>query len=348
MDANVKISILIPTFNRADLLGATLQGVANQTYPEWECIVVDDGSTDHTQSVVQKFQAADARFKYLVRPANAIKGAPTCRNIGLAQAQGDYVMFFDSDDLLPATALAKRMEVVRLQPDFDFWVFQTVRCREQIGDDAHIWNSLETPNSEDIAAFLRINPTWHTSGPVFSKKFLDANDLHYTEGVRSWQDWEFHLRVLLHQPTYFKCSNPTAAAYQRFHEQKAINKERSEAIHQDRLATCFMLMEVFRETGELSVKFQRLFFKVCYFIMAQATKAAFNVANWKQIAAMLPAIGRLDVYFWRHYLLHQNDNNRKFHYKKKKLLETLKERYFYKRFPVDDFSHRTWYKNTLT
>ena len=342
------LSIVIPTYNRSGLLEKTLDSIQAQSYGRWECIVVDDGSTDHTAAVVQKLQAADTRFKYLTRPADAVKGAPSCRNIGLAHAQGTYVMFFDSDDLLPATALANRMEVVQHNPDYDFWVFQTIRCKERMGDDTHIWNSLERPHSEDIPAFLGINPVWHTSGPVFSKKFLETNHLHYTEGVRSWQDWEFHLRVLLLSPHYYKCGNPKAAAYQRFHAQRAINKEQSDTIHRDRLDTCFMLIEEFQKAGQLSADIQRQFFKVCYFIMAQATSEALHAAHWKQLAAKLPAIGRLDVYFWRRYLVHQKHKQRRWHYKKKNLLEMLKERYFYKRFPVDDFSNRTWYKNTLT
>ncbi len=88
-------SIVIPTYNRADLIGLTLASVLAQDRPDFEVLVVDDGSRDHTAAVVA--QHADPRLHYLPK-ANAERGA--ARNYGLARAQGKYVLFLDSDDLL--------------------------------------------------------------------------------------------------------------------------------------------------------------------------------------------------------------------------------------------------------
>ncbi|UOQ97069.1 glycosyltransferase family 2 protein [Hymenobacter sp. 5317J-9] len=88
-------SVIIPTYNRAGFIGATLDSVLAQDLAEFEVLVVDDGSTDHTAAVVQAY--TDPRLHYLPK-ANAERGA--ARNYGVARAQGEYVLFLDSDDLL--------------------------------------------------------------------------------------------------------------------------------------------------------------------------------------------------------------------------------------------------------
>ena len=89
------VSIVVPTFNRAGLIVSTLDSVEAQSFADWECIVVDDGSTDGTADVVKPFLARDPRFRYVAQ-ANA--GASAARNHGIALARGRYVAFLDSDD----------------------------------------------------------------------------------------------------------------------------------------------------------------------------------------------------------------------------------------------------------
>lgn len=94
-------SIVIPTYNRASLIGLTLQSVLTQTYPHVEILVVDDGSKDNTAEAVARYP--DPRLHYLPKE-NAERGA--ARNYGLARAQGEYVLFLDSDDRLHPGHLA--------------------------------------------------------------------------------------------------------------------------------------------------------------------------------------------------------------------------------------------------
>ena len=94
-------SIIIPTYNRAGLIGLTLQSVMDQEFIDFELLVVDDGSTDDTAAVVARY--ADPRLRYLPKQ-NAERGA--ARNYGLARAQGEYVLFLDSDDRLHPHHLA--------------------------------------------------------------------------------------------------------------------------------------------------------------------------------------------------------------------------------------------------
>ena len=77
---NALVSIIIPTFNRAHLLGETLNSVINQTYSNWECIVVDDGSSDYTEQLMEFYIQKDPRIIFVRRPDNRPKGANACRN----------------------------------------------------------------------------------------------------------------------------------------------------------------------------------------------------------------------------------------------------------------------------
>ena len=92
--SSAKVSVIIPAYNQADYVGKAIQSVLDQTYPDWELIVVDDGSTDATASVVRQFH--DPRIRYIYQ---ANKGASGARNTGIAKSSGKYVTFLDADDM---------------------------------------------------------------------------------------------------------------------------------------------------------------------------------------------------------------------------------------------------------
>ena len=125
MSANNLVSIIIPTYNRADLIGQTLDSVLVQTYQNWECIVVDDGSTDKTAEVVSCYLAKDNRFRYFERPINKIKGANSCRNYGLEKAKGNFINWFDSDDLMKNNFLERKLKIIN-EEKTDFVVSKSI------------------------------------------------------------------------------------------------------------------------------------------------------------------------------------------------------------------------------
>lgn len=104
------VSVVIPTYNRADYIGETIESVLQQTYPNIEVIVVDDGSTDDTREVVRRFEP---QVRY-VWQENAERGA--CRNHGLRLARGEYIAFLDSDDLWLPTKVAEGVEFLSANP----------------------------------------------------------------------------------------------------------------------------------------------------------------------------------------------------------------------------------------
>ena len=90
------ISVVIPAYNAEQFLDETLESVLSQTYENWECIIVNDGSTDNTESIAKKWCEKDARFCYFYKENS---GVSDTRNLGIKEARGEYITFLDADDL---------------------------------------------------------------------------------------------------------------------------------------------------------------------------------------------------------------------------------------------------------
>lgn len=109
-------SVVIAAYNSQDLIGETLASIAAQTFSDWECIVVDDGSTDNTRAVIEKFADRDKRFRYVFQ-----KNGERCRarNHGLSFARGEFVAFVDHDDLWKPEFLQETVADLRAHPEAD-------------------------------------------------------------------------------------------------------------------------------------------------------------------------------------------------------------------------------------
>ncbi|WP_051234372.1 glycosyltransferase family 2 protein [Flavobacterium denitrificans] len=108
----IKVSIIIPTFNRIDLLQETLLSVKKQTISNWECLIIDDGSADQTDVIIPAIISDDCRFKYFKRPENYLKGAASCRNYGFELSKGKYIQWLDDDDLLSINKLELQVKLL--------------------------------------------------------------------------------------------------------------------------------------------------------------------------------------------------------------------------------------------
>ncbi|NND76948.1 MAG: glycosyltransferase family 2 protein [Flavobacteriales bacterium] len=123
MSEKIKFSIVIPTYNRKELLTKTINSCIEQSYPDLEVIIVDDGGTDGTDSMIAEKYASNPKVKYYWKE-NAERGA--ARNFGTNRASGDYVIFLDSDDLMRKGCLALYVEKIsKYGPDVLFSNYET-------------------------------------------------------------------------------------------------------------------------------------------------------------------------------------------------------------------------------
>ncbi len=192
------VSIVIPLYNRESFIKETVDSIMNQSHRQFECIIIDDHSTDNSLPVAKKSTGNDDRFIVRKRSSD-VKGASACRNEGMNMASGDFLMFLDSDDLLTEKCLEERVALFQKSLKMDFIVTQTGIFKNDRNHVTHYWNDLS--GTDDIVNFLQGNG-WQTSSTFFRTGFV--RQFRYDDEAFSWQDIDFHLRVLLKEPDYVK------------------------------------------------------------------------------------------------------------------------------------------------
>lgn len=112
-NSHPKVSVILPTYNRAHLIGRAIQSVLAQTYQDFELIIIDDGSTDNTEEIVKSIN--DERIIYILHKEN--KGPSAARNTGIKASKGEYIAFQDSDDEWLPEKLEKQIEAFEIDPE---------------------------------------------------------------------------------------------------------------------------------------------------------------------------------------------------------------------------------------
>ena len=213
MQNNSIISIIIATFNRANLIGETIQSIQQQTYPFWECIVVDDDSVDNTSEVVTQFSIKDSRIKYFKRPQNRPKGPNSSRNFGIENSLGSYILSLDSDDLLLPDYLNKKVVLLDSNSSIDGVLSKTL----MVSDDKNILKretrTVLTNNLLDD--FISLKVSWYMHDIVWRRSFLEGK-LLYNENLLKMLDRDFHIRRLSENPKL--CLIDEYLALYRIHE----------------------------------------------------------------------------------------------------------------------------------
>ncbi len=110
------VSVVMATYNRADAIGGAIDSILNQTYDDFELIIIDDGCTDGTSQILEKYAAKDKRI-VLLRQNN--QGLAAARNTGVDKAQGKYIAFMDDDDVSVPNRLKKQVTFLEKHPDYD-------------------------------------------------------------------------------------------------------------------------------------------------------------------------------------------------------------------------------------
>lgn len=188
------ISIIIPTFNRAHLIGETLDSIIAQTYQNWECIVVDDCSTDNTEEVLEEYLKKDTRIFFYKKPNDMPKGPSAARNFGFQKSKGEYINFFDSDDLMHPQKLEIDLKNIQ-SGDFDFTISQS----EFFGGiiDKKYWNA-KLWSSDPINDFIVKGIGWSTNAPLWKNNKLKKMNLIFDEELVTADDYFFHIEALAH------------------------------------------------------------------------------------------------------------------------------------------------------
>jgi glycosyltransferase involved in cell wall biosynthesis len=199
-----KFSVIIPAYNVERYIAATIQSVLNQTYQNFEIIIVDDASPDRVGEICQRF--TDPRIK-LIRQEN--RGVSGALNTGIRQAQGEYLAFLDGDDLWLPEKLEKHIEHLEKSPD----VGVSFSRSSFIDDTGQPLNEYQMPKLKEITVpyLFCTNPVGNGSAAVVRRETLEAikfqdnlygsiEDCYFDECLRACQDSEILLRIAIQTP----------------------------------------------------------------------------------------------------------------------------------------------------
>lgn len=210
---NPTVSIITANYNKARFISETAHSVLNQSYKNWEWLIIDDNSTDNSAQVINQF-THDKRIQVFKNNEN--KGANFCRNFGLQMAKGDYVVFLDADDLLDKFCLENRIKIAIEKPDRNLLVFAMGVFKKEIGDDSRKW----LPKSKNpLQDFLQHKLPWSIMQPLWKRDFL-LELKGFDETFERLQDVELHTRALFHPAVSFKQIICAPDCYYRIDERR--------------------------------------------------------------------------------------------------------------------------------
>lgn len=186
------VSVIVPSYNRSEFLPKLVENVSAQDYRPIEIVIIDDGSTDETASIVcrdiLKCQGEDGfRVRYLVQQHGGVSSA---RNAGLFVSRGEFIQFLDSDDRLLPKKFSIQTQCLKNRSDVDYAYCKTVqigstgRCNAMIGAPMDIKKPVR-----NIALYL-----WHTSGPLY-RRIVCVKTGPWDEDLEMSEDWDYAARV---------------------------------------------------------------------------------------------------------------------------------------------------------
>lgn len=195
MSVKSKVSVIVPAYNAATYLPESIDSVLAQTYQDFEIILVDDGSTDQINCVVEKYRS---QLRYM-RQEN--KGPSAARNTGIRMALGEYLVFLDADDLIFTKKLALQAAFLDEHPDISI-VYSDGYCikedengnevRESFASLGYIIKSLAEP--EDSLKVLLIQNGFPLHAAMVRKRAIDKVD-GFDESLRALEDWDLWVRL---------------------------------------------------------------------------------------------------------------------------------------------------------
>jgi len=205
----MKVSIITASFNYADYIRETIQSVLNQTYNDWELIIVDDGSTDNSLNVISEYCQKDSRIKLFTHDNNQNKGLAETIKLGLSKAKCEYIAILESDDLWREDCLEKRIGVLGKFHEINF-IYNDV---EPFGDEGAVnitinyknkyfpmVNNIHTPFNP-LYSFYIVNLVPTLSSTFIKKEILEKCDMN--SPIKPLLDWWLYFQISVKNDFYF-------------------------------------------------------------------------------------------------------------------------------------------------
>ena len=223
MTQNTKlVSIVIPVYNVENYLRQVLDCVLEQTYDNWELIMVDDGSSDGSIVIGQEYANKDARIRFIQRETLP-KGAPACRAIGMGYAKGEYLIHFDSDDIIAPYCLEQRVKYMESHKNCDFAVFPMVGFYSKLFDaEGMVWGY--KTKGDAIYAILARSLPFVVATNIYRRKSFETHNVIWDTNINIYLDADYNLQCL-NTGMIYEISNLLPDYFYRLSAQNSVCKK---------------------------------------------------------------------------------------------------------------------------
>ena len=229
-----KVTIILTTFNRANLIGDTLNSILAQTYANWECFIIDDNSTDGTFAYLNDTYLGDKRIQYFLKDLEHYpKGLSASRNMGLDLiVDTDFIQFFDDDDIMHPQKIELQMNEFSIYKNLDFSFFNRVLYDDLLTDKLRYgyYDKCSSHLIQDIALGYYFGKYFFTAqSPLFKKSYL--SNLRFNEDIFFAEEWELFLKLfltkktkvsLISEPLYFHRNHSNSITTNLYGDKQAI------------------------------------------------------------------------------------------------------------------------------
>ncbi len=199
-----KVSVVTPAYNAELLINRTIQSVVDQTFSDWELIIVDDGSTDNTRDVVKAWSARDDRVRLIALDKN-FGGPAGPRNVGIEHARGEYIAFLDADDIWHPRKLELQVPVL----DRGASEFVCSKMTDFSSEDTIKFADIAEYNVDPVSFSQQsIRARIPTSSVVARRELLRAHPFAEHTRYKAVEDYHCWLRILQSTPTCLKVNQP--------------------------------------------------------------------------------------------------------------------------------------------
>lgn len=266
MNDSPKVSVIVPTYNRANRLEGTLRSIVSQTYQDFELIVVDDGSTDNTSKVIESFPSA----QYLPMKKNS--GVSKARNIGLACAKGEFICFLDSDDLWKEKKL--EIQIHWMESNTDNQVCYTDEIWVRNGVRVNQMNKHRKYTGDIFRHCLALCIVSPSSVMIRARLFSEIGN--FDESLPACEDYDLWLRIavkyafhFIEEPLiikqgghgdqlsrkYWGMDRFRVAALKKLLDQNSLDQEKLKLTRSSLVEKCSVLIQGFKKRGKKEDEF---------------------------------------------------------------------------------------------
>jgi len=219
MKINSLVSVIIPCYNYARFISETLQCVLVQSYTNWECIIINDGSIDNTEEIVLQWTKKDQRFIYFSKENS---GVSDTRNLGIRNSKGIYILPLDADDKISKTYIEEAVQIL----DSNNEITVVYSEAEFFGAQTGKWKLPDFSYDELLSRNIVF------CSAIFRKEMFDKTPGYNTNMHAGLEDWDFWLTFMEHSATFYKL--PKIHFYYRINE-----NSRNQSIDADNLQSLY-------------------------------------------------------------------------------------------------------------